>query len=200
MQQRTTSRRPESSSRVLGAVVPLCVTATFAFALSGCTQYSPFRNTTPAQQSFESMPPARPNDRPATAEVVTEWSYQESPAVPAGYQPTRRLQRFSFAPGSATLNREAQGALLEIVDDLKVNTRWHLLAAGFTDRDGEVSGNPLELSTTRTKAVRTFLVERGIDESRISTMALGSRYAEGDQYQPAATASDRRVEVWAFMN
>jgi outer membrane protein OmpA-like peptidoglycan-associated protein len=180
------------------------------FTLAGCTQYSPWRDA----RTFDSgtvdtrddlsvgsdrgyISPA--SDRPTSYEIVRDWEYQEPPTVPDGSQPVRRLQRFSFAPGSTSLNREAQGALREIVDDLRSNTRWNVLLVGFTDASESSAYDPFELSTDRTQAAERFLLSNGIDRSRISRMALGSRYAEGDRFEPAAMASDRRVEVWAFM-
>lgn len=195
-----TPRAREMAMRVIGGLAPFCLLVTLVIVLSGCTQYSPFRNQRPAAQPVDTPPvAARPSDRPPTFEFVSHWDYQDPPAVPPGYHSVRRMQRFSFASGSSALNLESNGALREIVDDLKANTRWHVLVVGFTDAMGEANANQFDLSMDRAKAARGYLVRNGIDESRISTMAVGSRYAEGDQYEPATTASDRRVEVWAFM-
>jgi outer membrane protein OmpA-like peptidoglycan-associated protein len=57
----------------------------------------------------------------------------------------------------------------------------------------------VELSRARADAVKRHLVNHGIDETRVTTMGLGSRYAVGGRFEPATVASDRRVELWAFM-
>jgi outer membrane protein OmpA-like peptidoglycan-associated protein len=132
-------------------------------------------------------------------EFQSDWTYGEAPAVPGGFQTHQRVQRLSFAVGSAALDREAHGALMQVRDQLKANTRWHLLVVGMADKEQESGMNADRLSEKRAQTVKNWLLQQGIDADRISTTAFGSRYATGDQFQPMTMRSDRRVEVWAFM-
>jgi outer membrane protein OmpA-like peptidoglycan-associated protein len=108
------------------------------------------------------------------------------------------MQRVTFPSGSSALNTEGRGALRQTVETLKTNPRWHILIVGLADNQGE-TGSPMKICGARAKTVRSYLINQGIKETRISTMALGSKYAEGDKYQPLTVASDRRAELWAFM-
>lgn len=158
-------------------------------------------------QSYEQSPFVTASDTPGSEfgrnmgvrEYASDWTYAESPAVPHGFQTHHRVQRLSFAVGATTLDREAHGALMQVRDQLKANTRWHLLVIGMADKERESGMNPDRLSERRAQTVKDWLVRQGIDPERISSSAFGSRYAVGDQFQPMTMRSDRRVEVWAFM-
>ncbi len=128
---------------------------------------------------------------------VSEWAYTEPPVVPDGFKAQQRVQRVSFGAGSASLGSEARGALSGSMELIEAQFQWHLLLVGFTDNAGE-AGKADALARERTDTVRRYLEGRGIDGSRITTMSMGSRYAEGDQYTPETRARDRAVEVWAF--
>ncbi len=138
---------------------------------------------------------------PSAAQVpepVTTWSMSEAPAVPEGLHVHRLLKTVTFPAGSSTLNQEAKGALIEAVKEMKTNSRWHALAVGFTDNRGE-AGQGSSLSMARAQAVRSYLAGQGIAEGRISVQAMGSRYAQGGDFEPEAVARDRHVQLWAFM-
>jgi outer membrane protein OmpA-like peptidoglycan-associated protein len=142
----------------------------------------------------------RTHDTPATipppAPPTREWTYDEAPVVPAGLKPHQLLKNLTFASGSASIDAEGQGALMAAAEELKSNTRWHVLAAGFADNRGESAS----VGQARAEAVMKFLRSQGIDAARISTMGMGTKYAKGRDYEPGQQALDRRVEVWAFMD
>jgi outer membrane protein OmpA-like peptidoglycan-associated protein len=204
------------------------LTCTLAFALSGCASYwqsnhrswrsdeaeasdaesgSLHGSSAQAQQYGGSSPFVTAGNDPnsqfgrnmGVREFESDWTYTERPAVPNGFSAHQRMQRLSFAVGATNLDREAHGALMQVRDQLKANTRWHLLVVGMTDRDEEQGLNPGRLSDARAQTVKTWLVQQGIDADRITTAGFGSRYAVGDQFQPMTKRSDRRVEIWAFM-
>jgi outer membrane protein OmpA-like peptidoglycan-associated protein len=142
-----------------------------------------------ASMSAETLPPISP---------VLQWPYEEIPNVPGELEAFRRVQRLSFPAGSNQINDEGRGALLEALPALKTNTRWHLLVVGFTDRGTETT-RARELSLARAETVKDWLLANGIEADCVTFSGFGSRYAEGDEYKPDTTASDRRVEIWAFM-
>lgn len=204
------------------------LTCTLAFALSGCASYwqsnhrswrsdeakasdadsrSLHGSGAEAPQNGGSSPFITAANDPnsqfgrnmGVREFESDWTYTERPAVPTGFSPHQRMQRLSFAVGATGLDREANGALMQVRDQLKANTRWHLVVVGMTDKDEEQGLNPGTLSDARAQTVKSWLVQQGIDADRITTVGFGSRYAVGDQFQPTTKRSDRRVEVWAFM-
>ncbi len=192
---RTTTLQGMPALRRGWRAVAVLAAAGIALAwFAGCT----------SMQAGSSGASAEPNLRvqertatlPPPPAPVRDWAYDEAPAVPAGLKPHQLLKNLTFASGSSSLDREGQGALLEAVKELKVNTRWHVLVAGFAGNRGEGAS----VGQARAESVGKFLRSQGIDAARISTMNLGSKYAQGREYEPQQQALDRRAEVWAFMD
>lgn len=129
---------------------------------------------------------------------VSDWAYADPPIAPGGLDTHQRIQRITFERGSARLDQEAHGALFQVKDRVRESTRWHVMAVGFADRE-EAKADSRKLAQSRAEAVKRWLVGQGVAPDRISTMSMGSRYAEGDAFEPMAMRSDRRVEVWTFM-
>jgi outer membrane protein OmpA-like peptidoglycan-associated protein len=79
--------------------------------------------------------------------------------------------RFGF--GKSDLNDGAQTSLLGLVKEMKDNPRLTVELEGYTDSVGPVDYN-VSLSQRRVDAVRRFLVQQGIDQTRIHAIGLGS--------------------------
>ncbi len=77
-----------------------------------------------------------------------------------------------FAFGKAELNDGAQTSLLGLVKEMKANPRLTVELEGFTDSVGPVDYN-VALSQRRVDAVRRFLVQQGIEQTRIHAIGLG---------------------------
>jgi outer membrane protein OmpA-like peptidoglycan-associated protein len=78
--------------------------------------------------------------------------------------------RFGF--GKADLNDGAQTSLLGLVKEMKENPRLTVELEGYTDSVGPVDYN-VSLSQRRVDAVRRFLVQHGIEQTRIHAIGLG---------------------------
>lgn len=65
---------------------------------------------------------------------------------------------------------------------------------GHTDTVGEDADN-LVLSENRAKAVRTYLLERGITPERIVAAGFGEQHPVADNLTPEGRAQNRRVEI-----
>jgi outer membrane protein OmpA-like peptidoglycan-associated protein len=65
---------------------------------------------------------------------------------------------------------------------------------GYTDTTGSVTGN-LKLSDKRANAVRNYLVENGIDTSRLTAKGYGQESPIDTNDTRAGRANNRRVEV-----
>jgi outer membrane protein OmpA-like peptidoglycan-associated protein len=70
------------------------------------------------------------------------------------------------------LNDAAQTALVSLIKELKENDKLSVELAGYTDPTGAREYN-IQLSQRRVEAVRRFLVEQGVELSRIHSVGLG---------------------------
>ena len=98
-----------------------------------------------------------------------------------------------FRSGSAELVATARRRLDEVADALK-KTGNPLLIEGHTDSQGSAQVND-ELSYFRAEAVRRYLVDRGVDGSRIRTEGLGSEQPVASNSTSEGRANNRRVEI-----
>lgn len=137
----------------------------------------------PAQQAQ----PNRPAQGGATTRnlEVVPYAGDTTPGVNLSVQ---------FATGSDRLGQGDRALLDNVAAALKSPTLASdgFAIAGHTDSTGDARIN-LELSCARAQAVRRYLVDKGVAETRLTAYGFGSaRPLEGDA---AAAAANRRVEV-----
>ena len=65
---------------------------------------------------------------------------------------------------------------------------------GHTDGLGNTRDN-LELSLSRARAVRDYLVEMGVDQSRLEVEGMGARRPLATNDTPEGRARNRRTEI-----
>lgn len=93
-----------------------------------------------------------------------------------------------FAAGSAEVGSEGRKLLDEVARVMGQAPDSRLLVTGFADQSGDASLNLL-LSERRAKAVRSYLLARGIGAERVLLNYFGARNSTG------VNASERRVEL-----
>ncbi len=122
-------------------------------------------------------------------------------AVPAALGPARAtppplpevLPTVLFRLSTAELLPDAWPALNELAARLRARPALHLQIGGHTDRIGDAAKNRL-LSEQRAQAVRAYLVQAGIAETRLQAVGFGDtrpRYRTPDP-------RNRRVEIEAL--
>jgi len=100
-----------------------------------------------------------------------------------------------FATNKAELLPSAQVKLNEVADALvKQSPDSKIVVEGYTDSQGTAPYN-LELSQRRAKAVRDYLVSRGISSDRISSEGYGLTRPVADNSSAEGRANNRRVEI-----
>ena len=99
-----------------------------------------------------------------------------------------------FDVGKSTLKTGADLSLDRLAAFLRENGNRSLLIEGFTDSTGSEDFNKL-LSEQRADAVRSALVERGIDPARISTRGYGESFPVASNTTTAGKQLNRRVEI-----
>ena len=95
---------------------------------------------------------------------------------------------------SAELRAGAQRSIQRIAEFLGEYGERQVLVEGFTDSTGSREYN-LNLSERRANAVRSALVEQGVEESRVRTRGFGPDYPVASNDSEAGRQLNRRVEV-----
>ena len=108
-----------------------------------------------------------------------------------------RLRTVYFGVESAVLTAHARGKLDETVAILKRDTELQVDIAGHADSSGPEEFNQA-LSERRAQAVRQYLVQAGIDASRLSTRGYGESQPVGSNDTFVGRADNRRVELHAM--
>jgi outer membrane protein OmpA-like peptidoglycan-associated protein len=99
-----------------------------------------------------------------------------------------------FDTGRAELNPGAGRKLDQLAQFLNEHKDRRVQIDGFTDSVGTDSYNE-DLSRRRADAVKSALLVRGIDSSRISTQGYGKAYPVADNNDSGGRQLNRRVEV-----
>lgn len=98
-----------------------------------------------------------------------------------------------FRSGSADLLPSAKRRLNDVAEALK-KTQNALTIEGHTDSQGPAELNE-ELSYNRAEAVKDYLVDRGVDGSRIRTEGRGESEPIASNKNAEGRANNRRVEI-----
>lgn len=99
-----------------------------------------------------------------------------------------------FAFDKAELSAQAGPRLDKLARFLTQYPDRHLLIEGYTDSVGADAYN-LGLSERRAQAVRSALVQRGVDGARISARGYGKAHPVADNGSADGRAMNRRVEI-----
>jgi OmpA-OmpF porin, OOP family len=99
-----------------------------------------------------------------------------------------------FTPNSAELLAKSFQSLNTVVDILKTNLELKLAVNGHTDNTGNPTINQL-ISEKRALSVKNYLVEKGIDEDRISARGYGQNEPVADNKTAKGRTKNRRVEL-----
>ncbi len=104
------------------------------------------------------------------------------------------LSSVGFKFGSAKLTKEAYAVLDTLIPSLAQNDKWTIKVLGHTDNVGAEAVNK-DLSVRRAKAVKKYLVKKGIVDTRITTEGLAFSKPIACNDTKEGRAKNRRVEV-----
>ncbi|MCR4659703.1 MAG: OmpA family protein [Bacteroidales bacterium] len=133
-----------------------------------------------------------PPDRRPTAVHYIEPLTAEAPLMRPG--DTLTLRNVFFETAKATLVETSQAELDRLAELLLDHTEINIEIGGHTDSTGTVEGNRV-LSEQRAKAVRDYLVERGVATSRLSYRGHGSSCPLATNATPEGRALNRRTTI-----
>ena len=99
-----------------------------------------------------------------------------------------------FITGSAKLSSKSYKALDEVAKILSEDHNLKLSIEGHTDNVGKPQFNQT-LSEGRAASVKAYLANKGIDESRLTSVGFGMDQPIADNKTAAGRAQNRRVEM-----
>mgnify|MGYP000846197136 FL=1 len=106
---------------------------------------------------------------------------------------TVTLTNINFEFDSAKLTRSSESSLDRIADSLKSQTDFRVEVGGHTDSVGAAEYNE-QLSQERAESVRQYLVNRGVDPSRVTGRGYGELNPVASNESESGRAMNRRVE------
>lgn len=140
---------------------------------------------------FEKLPPEivelkRMQEKDARMKLPTDFTEMESGKAIV-------LKNLLFESGSSTIVATSNLELDQLSAELlrKANTRIEI--SGHTDNTGNSAAN-MALSTGRAESVKSYLVNKGIDPSRIECKGYGETKPVGSNDTEAGRTQNRRVE------
>ena len=103
------------------------------------------------------------------------------------------LDGVNFESGKSTITQDSYISLMKVVDIMETFPESTFEIVGHTDNVGNKDKN-MTLSADRALAVKNFLVEKGINESRMTTKGLGDTKPVASNKTPEGRAQNRRIE------
>ena len=103
------------------------------------------------------------------------------------------LEGVNFESGKATITQDSYVSLMKVVDIMETFKEATFEIVGHTDNVGSRDANR-QLSADRAAAVKNFLVENGISESRMVTKGMGDAKPVASNKTPEGRAQNRRIE------
>lgn len=103
------------------------------------------------------------------------------------------LEGVQFKSGSDVLVESSYAKLDKVADVMNSHDEFKLQISGYTDNTGNADSN-LELSKKRAHAAEKYLIDKGIDASRITAEGYGIANPVADNSTREGRAKNRRVE------
>lgn len=114
---------------------------------------------------------AAPGPEPTGASIIRPEIALE-PVIDVPPQPLEAT--VSFADGGSALSESAMEGLRLVLDSAPLEEGWPVILRGHTDSTGGDRAN-LAVSRRRAQSVADWLIEHGVDEARLSIIALGEQ-------------------------
>ncbi|HEY7333935.1 MAG TPA: YSC84-related protein [Bryobacteraceae bacterium] len=122
----------------------------------------------------------------------------EEASVSTQLHETRRAilgeSQIRFATGQSAIPSGSEATLADLAKTLKDNPGWHVRIEGYTDNVGGSSFN-MKLSRDRANSVMQWLVDHGVDRSRLTAKGYGMSNPVASDKSDQGRAQNRRVEI-----
>jgi len=104
------------------------------------------------------------------------------------------LVKVAFETGKSDLTVDSYDSLDQLVQGLKDFPKVVIEIRGHTDNVGNAMLNQL-LSEKRADSVRKYIIDKGIDPTRVTAVGFGERFPIADNSTPEGRAKNRRIEM-----
>ena len=104
-----------------------------------------------------------------------------------------------FRRSSAALSPKADEVLSHLAANLQNFPQTNVTIIGYASHTGNANDN-LDLSQSRAQNVMDYLVTKGVDPTRMKTIAKGWSDPVASNATAAGRAQNRRVEIWITPN
>lgn len=135
---------------------------------------------------------------PLVAVFVLFGSHVLQAAQPLSTQGSWRVDQVYFDSDKSAVKSEAFDFLDRIVGILESNPGLFVDIYGHSDNIGTKSYNDV-LSLRRANSVKTYLTDKGIDETRLNCLGFGSSNPAASNKTAKGRALNRRVELYPFI-
>jgi len=105
----------------------------------------------------------------------------------------KKAEGIQFDNGKATITKKSLPNLDAVAKIMLANPSYNLMINGHTDNVGDPAKN-LKLSEDRTKAVKAYLMGKGVAESRMTATGYGDTQPKMSNATAKGKAANRRVE------
>lgn len=104
------------------------------------------------------------------------------------------LSNLNFETAKATIQKASLPVLADLIEVMQLKPELKIEIAGHTDSDGDDAAN-LNLSKQRAEAVKSYLISKGIDGTRIKTVGYGETRPVADNASAQGKAKNRRTDI-----
>ncbi len=104
------------------------------------------------------------------------------------------LEAIQFKQSKAFILKESYPSLDELFRFLQRNKNVHIQIAGHTDNVGDKK-DLMWLSNDRAETIKIYLIEKGIDRTRLKSIGYGGNFPLNDNSTEVFRAENRRVEI-----
>ncbi len=133
-----------------------------------------------------------PTEKPISDIDSTATLAERIIAMPVGEK--MAFHNLYFEKTKAKVLERSYPALDDLVTALEENPTLKIQIEGHTDNVGN-GKDLMELSWQRAEAIKSYLVEKDIDERRVSTIGFGSQRPVSDNFSEENRSKNRRVEI-----
>ena len=147
------------------------------------------------------QPPAAPEEPAEGKRSIFRPEFQVEPID--SLSPPESLETRIIFPDGAQLSQEARAELATVLASPQVTGGGAIVLRGHSDSGGSDDAN-MRASRARAEAVRDWLVENGVEASRISVIAFGEQNPAAPNALPDGSPNEegrlanRRVEIEVY--